>query len=205
MFDDYKWYAVHTYSGYENKVADNILKVAENRGMRDQILEVCVPLEKTSTVSPNKSDEADANSDEATENGEKKKNVKEKERKLFPGYVLVKLAIAYDEKAEENKMSDEVWYIIRNTRGVTGFVGPDGRPVPLTQEEVIKIGVERYVVEVSYEVGDLFTIVGGSFDGFSGVVDNIDIENDTVRVIISMMGRDTPLELGLDQVESAVD
>ncbi len=185
MFDDYKWYAVHTYSGYENKVADNIIKVADNRGMRDQILEVCVP---TETVVEIKDD--------------KKKEIV---RKLFPGYVLVKLAVAYDDKAEENKMTDEVWYIIRNTRGVTGFVGPEGRPVPLTEDEVIKIGVEKRIVTVGYEVGDLVTVIGGSFDGFSGVVDNIDIENDTVRVIISMMGRDTPLELGLDQVESAVD
>lgn len=185
MFDDYKWYAVHTYSGYENKVADNILKVADNRGMRDQIVEVSVP---TETVVEIKEDKR-----------------KEVVRKLFPGYVLVKLAIAYDEKAKETKMTDEVWYIIRNTRGVTGFVGPEGRPVPLTEEEVIKIGVEKRTVSLGYEVGDLVTVIGGSFDGFSGVVDNIDIENDTVRVIISMMGRDTPLELGLDQVESAVD
>ena len=102
-------------------------------------------------------------------------------------------------------MTDEIWYIIRNTRGVTGFVGPDGRPIPLTEEEVYKLGVEKRSVSVNYEVGDLVTIIHGSFDGFSGIVDKIDVENDTVRVIISMMGRDTPLELGLDQVESAVD
>ena len=102
-------------------------------------------------------------------------------------------------------MTDEVWYIVRNTRFVTGFVGPGGRPVPLTEKEVLALGVEKRTVTVGYEVGDLVTVIGGSFDGFSGVVDNIDIENDTVRVIISMMGRDTPLELGLDQVESAVD
>ena len=102
-------------------------------------------------------------------------------------------------------MTDEIWYIIRNTRGVTGFVGPDGRPVPLTEEEVYKLGVEKRSVSVNYEVSDLVTIIHGSFDGFSGIVDKIDVENDTVRVIISMMGRDTPLELGLDQVESAVD
>ncbi len=186
MIEDYKWYVVHTYSGYENKVADNIQKVVENRGLHDQIAEVRIP---TETVT------------EIKEDGKKK----EIERKLFPGYVLVKLAVSYNEKAGENRMTDEVWYIIRNTRGVTGFVGPDGRPVPLTEDEVIKLGVEKRSVTVEYEVGDLVTVIGGSFDGFSGIVDNIDIENDTVRVIISMMGRDTPLELGLDQVESAVD
>lgn len=185
MFEDYKWYVVHTYSGYENKVADNIQKVVENRGLHDQILEVCVP---TETVTEIKED--------------KKREV---ERKLFPGYVLVKLAVSYNEKAGENRMTDEIWYIIRNTRGVTGFVGPDGRPVPLTEAEVLRLGVEKRTVSVDYEVGDLVTIIGGSFDGFSGTVDDIDVEHDTVRVIISMMGRDTPLELGLDQVESAVD
>ena len=185
MFEDFKWYVVHTYSGYENKVANDIEQVAENRGMRDQILEVCVPTETVTEIKEDKT--------------------REIERKLFPGYVLVKLAIAYDEKAQETKMTDEVWYVIRNTRGVTGFVGPEGRPVPLTQEEVIKLGVEKRTVTVGYEVGDLVTIIGGSFDGFSGTVDTIDIENDTVRVIISMMGRVTPLELGLDQVELAID
>lgn len=185
MFEDYKWYVVHTYSGYENKVADNIRKVVENRGLHDQILEVCVP---TETVVEIKEDKR-----------------REVERKIFPGYVLVKLAVSYNEKAGENRMTDEIWYIIRNTRGVTGFVGPDGRAVPLTEEEVYKLGVEKRTVSVDYEVGDLVTVIGGSFDGFSGTVDNIDVDNDTVRVIISMMGRDTPLELGLDQVEPAVD
>ena len=185
MIEDYKWYVVHTYSGYENKVADNIRKVVENRGLHDQIVDVRVPTETVVEIKD-----------------EKRREI---ERKIFPGYVLVKLAISYNEKAQENRMTDEIWYIIRNTRGVTGFVGPDGRPVPLTEEEVYKLGVEKRSVSVNYEVGDLVTIIHGSFDGFSGIVDKINVENDTVRVIISMMGRDTPLELGLDQVESAVD
>ena len=185
MIEDYKWYVVHTYSGYENKVADNIRKVVENRGLHDQIVDVRVPTETVVEIKD-----------------EKRREI---ERKIFPGYVLVKLAISYNEKAQENRMTDEIWDIIRNTRGVTGFVGPDGRPVPLTEEEVYKLGVEKRSVSVNYEVGDLVTIIHGSFDGFSGIVDKIDVENDTVRVIISMMGRDTPLELGLDQVESAVD
>ena len=117
----------------------------------------------------------------------------------------MKVAVAYDDKTQGLKMSDVVWYIIRNTRGVTGFVGPEGKPVPLTEAEILKLGVEKRTVTVGYEVGDLVTINSGSFDGFSGIVDKIDLDNDTVRVIISMMGRDTPLELGLDQVESALD
>ena len=185
MIEDYKWYVVHTYSGYENKVAENIRKVVENRGLQDQIAEVKVPVETVVEIKDNKR--------------------REVERKLFPGYVLVKLAVSYNEKAEEQRMTDEVWYIIRNTRGVTGFVGPDGRPVPLTEDEACRLGVEKRSVEVSYEVGDLVTVIYGSFEGVSGIVDKIDVENDTVTVIISMMGRDTPLELGLDQVESAVD
>lgn len=185
MFEDEKWFVVHTYSGYENKVKDNIEKAADNRNMRDQILEVCVPTETVTEIKDDKT--------------------REVERKIFPGYVLVKVAVAYDEDVNEQKMSNEVWYIIRNTRGVTGFVGPEGKPVPLTEAEVLKLGVEKRSVSVGYEVGDLVTVIHGSFDGFSGIVDKIDIESDTVRVIISMMGRDTPLELGLDQVEPALD
>ena len=185
VIEDYKWYVVHTYSGYENKVAENIKKVVENRGLQDQIAEVRVPVETVVEIKDNKR--------------------REVERKLFPGYVLVKLAVAYNEKAEEQRMTDEVWYIIRNTRGATGFVGPDGRPVPLSEAEACRLGVEKRSVDVNYEVGDLVTVVYGSFEGFSGVVSNIDVENDAVTVIISMMGRDTPLELALDQVESAVD
>lgn len=183
MFEDYKWYVVHTYSGYENKVAANIERVVENRGMHDLIPEVRVPTETVVEV--------------------REDSKREVERKLFPGYVLVKLAVFYDEKTQENKMTDEVWYIIRNTRGVTGFVGPESKPRALSEEEVIKLGVEKRSVEVGYNVGDLVTVIDGSFDGFSGIVDSIDVDNDTVRIIISMMGRETPLELGLDQVESA--
>ena len=185
MADNAKWYVVHTYSSYENSVAASIMKAVENRQMQDLILEVKIPMETVTEIRDDKK--------------------REVERKLFPGYVLVKLAVSYNEKAEEQRMTDEVWYIIRNTRGVTGFVGPDGRPVPLTEEEACRLGVEKRSVDVSYEVGDLVTIIYGSFEGVSGIVESIDVENDTVRVIISMMGRDTPLELGLDQVESAVD
>ncbi len=185
MAEEYKWYVVHTYSGYENKVADNIRKVVENRNLHKQILEVCVPTETVTEIRDDKKHEF--------------------QRKIFPGYVLVKLAVSYNEKAGEKRMTDEIWYIIRNTRGVTGFVGPDGRPVPLTEEDVIRLGVEKRVVTVDYEVGDHVVILGTSLDGYPAVVDKIDLENDTVTVIISMMGRETPMELGLDQVERELD
>ena len=115
-FEDAKWYVVHTYSGYENKVASNIVKVVENRNMQDQILDVKVPVEIVTEV---------------------KDDVKRQvERKMFPGYVLVKFAVYFDEKFGGLKMTDEAWYVVRNTRGVTGFVGPESKPVPLTEQEV---------------------------------------------------------------------
>ena len=184
--EDAKWYVVHTYSGYENKVADNIVKVVENRKMHDQILEVRVPTELVTEI---------------REDGK----TREVERKLFPGYVLVKMGVFYDTKSGEMKMTDEAWYVVRNTRGVTGFVGPESKPRPLSEKEVYAMGVEKHTVEVSYEVGDLVTVIGGPFDSFQGTVDTIDVDNDVVRVIISMMGRETPIELGLDQVEPALD
>lgn len=184
--EDAKWYVVHTYSGYENKVADNIVKVVENRKMQDQILEVKVPTEFVTEI---------------REDGK----TKEVERKLFPGYVFVKMGVFYDSKSGGMKMTDEAWYVVRNTRGVTGFVGPESKPRPLSDKEVYSMGVEKHTVEVSYEVGDLVTVIGGPFDSFQGTVDTIDVDNDVVRVIISMMGRETPIELGLDQVEPALD
>lgn len=180
-FEGARWYVVHTYSGYENKVASNIEKVVENRKMHDQIPEVRVPTELVTEIKDDKK--------------------REVERKIFPGYVLVKMAVYYDEKFGGLKMTDEAWYVVRNTRGVTGFVGPESKPVPLTEKEVIALGVEKRTIEVNYAVGDLVTVVGGPFDGFSGTVDTIDVDNDLVKVIISMMGRETPIELGLDQVE----
>ena len=105
----------------------------------------------------------------------------------------------------EDRMTDEVWYIIRNTRGCTGFVGPEGVPVPLTESEIEKFGVEKHTVELNFAEGDLVTIIDGPFAGYSGVVSRIDIEDDVVCVILPIMGRDTPIDLSLDQVESAVD
>lgn len=193
-----RWYIIHTYSGYENKVAENIEKFVENRKMQDKILGVCIPLEKVVEVRDDKTVEV--------------------ERKVFPGYVVVKLAVEYsDKEGEENvlKVPDETWHAIRYTRGVTGFVGPDGKPVPLTQSEVEKLGIEkvesdgesvsRTVTEVSYSVGDLVTITDGIMEGNSGVVETIDTANNTVRVIVSFMGKEAPVELKLNQVKVAID
>ncbi|MBE6827250.1 MAG: transcription termination/antitermination factor NusG [Ruminococcaceae bacterium] len=179
-----RWYVVHTYSGYENKVAQNLETVVENRKMEDYVLDIQVPTEIVTEVK---------------EDGTKK----EVERKLFPGYVIVKLAVFEDEDTGDLEMTDDTWYIIRNIRGVTGFVGPEGKPVPLTEAEVANLGVEKRVVEVNYEKGDTVTIIDGAFEGISGTVDEIDTDNNMVRVVISMLGRETPIELELDQVEVA--
>ena len=183
MADSAKWYVIHTYSGYENKVANNIETVVENRQMQDQILEVKIPMETVTEIKDNK-----------------KRDV---ERNVFPGYVLVKLAV--DVEDGEYVMSDDTWYVIRNTRGVTGFVGPESKPIPLSDEEVLALGVEKRQVEVAYQVGDLVNIIDGPFGDFSGVVEEIDPDKDLVRVTISMFGRETPVEFALDQVEPAVN
>lgn len=167
--EDARWYVVHTYSGYENKVAQNIEKVVENRGLRDLILDVRIP---TGVFTETKDD--------------KKVDV---ERKLFPGYVLIKMV-----------MNEETWYIARNTRGVTGFVGPGSKPVPLSESEVEALGIEVRGIEISYEVGDTVKIIDGSFEGFTGKVSEISKERGKVSVIITMMGRETPVEFDWDQV-----
>ncbi len=183
-----KWFVVHTYSGYENKVQDNITKVVDNRSMNDEILDVRVPTELVVEVK---------------DNGE----TKEVERKLFPGYVLVKVAVQAGDN--EYTMSDEAWYVIRNTRGVTGFVGPESKPVALTDKEVETMGLETEeaevaaTVEVNYKVGDFVRITGGNLADYSGVVQEIDTENGRVKVTISMFGRETSADLALNQVELA--
>ncbi len=172
-----RWYVIHTYSGYENKVAQTIEKVVENRKLRDLIPEVRIPTEK------------------ALEKKEDK--VKEVERKVFPGYVLVKMVL-----------TDETWYIVRNIRGVTGFVGPGSKPVPLSEREVEKLsGLEGDAkkLEVDFEVGDNVRISGGSLDGFVGIVQNINIDAQTVDVIVSMLGRETPVTIGIMNVSKPED
>ena len=170
MADEAKWYVVHTYSGYENKVATNLEKIVENRKLHDWIHEIRVPTETVTEIKDNKK--------------------REVERKIFPGYVLVKMV-----------MTDDSWYVVRNTRGCTGFVGPNGKPIPLTEEEVNALGVEKREIEVNYAAGDTVRIVDGPLENFTGVVDEVDLEKNKVRVTISMFGRETPVELELDQAE----
>ena len=172
MAESAKWYVVQTYSGYENTVKATIEKTIENRSLQDVICEVAIPMETVTEV---------------TDNGPKTY-----ERKLFPGYVLVKMV-----------MNSDTWYIVRNVRGVTGFVGASStNPTPLSEKETIQWGVERHEIVVSYSVGDTVRIVDGPFTSFSGRVDAVDIDKNSVRVIVSMFGRETPIELELDQVES---
>ena len=170
MAEEAKWYVVHTYSGYENKVATNLEKIVENRQLQDWIHEIHVPTEIVSEV----------------KDGQKR----DVERKIFPGYVLVKMI-----------MSDENWFVVRNVRGCTGFVGPNGKPVPLTEKEIAALGVEKKEIVVDYAVGDTVSITDGPLENFSGRVDEIDQEKNMVRVTISMFGRETSVELELDQVE----
>lgn len=170
MAENAKWYVVHTYSGYENAVAAAILKAAENRRMQDLILEVNIPME---TVT------------EHTDAGEKSY-----ERKVFPGYVLVKMVL-----------TDESWHLVRNVRGATGFVGSDGKAVPLTEQEIYALGVEHKEIIVGFAVGDTVKVADGPLEGFLGTVDELDAERDYVRVVVSMFGRETPIDLELDQVE----
>ena len=170
------WYVVNTYASHENKVKDNIVRRIESMNMQDYIFRVIVA---------------------EYEEPVKKDGVltgKFKTKNMYPGYIFIEMI-----------MTDEAWYVVRNTRGVTGFVGPESKPRPLSDAEVISMGVETHTIEVNYNVGDYVTIIGGPFDNFKGYVDEIDVNNDFVRVIISMMGRDTPIELGLDQVEPALD
>lgn len=170
MADNAKWYVIHTYSGYENKVSATILKAVENRKLYDLILDVKVPTEKVVEIK---------------DDGKQK----EIERKIFPGYVLVKMV-----------MTDESWYVVRNTRGVTGFVGSASKPVPLSDEEVAALGVEKTEILVKYVVGDNVKITEGALEGFSGVVQSIDLENNIVSVLVSMFGRETTVEFELNQV-----
>ena len=170
MTEAAKWYVIHTYSGYENKVAQDIEKVVENRKLHDLILEVRVPTEKVTEISDGKT--------------------KEVERKTFPSYVLLKMIY-----------TDDSWHIVKNIRGVTGFVGPASEPTPLSEKEVAALGVDiGKSVTVNYAVGDAVTIIGTAMDGFTGIVEKIDLDEGNVDVMISMFGRETPATLALNQV-----
>ena len=170
MSEEARWYVVHTYSGYENKVASNLATTVENRHLQDWIKDIRIPTETVVEVKDNQK--------------------KEVERKLMPGYVLVKMV-----------MTDDSWFVVRNIRGCTGFVGPSSKPVPLTEKEVLSMGMETKQIEVEYAVGDSVRIVDGALEDSVGTVEAIDLDKNSVRVIISMFGRETPVELELDQVE----
>lgn len=170
MAETAKWYVVHTYSAYENTVKATLEKTVETRHLQDLIQQVLIPMETVTEI---------------TENGPKTI-----ERKVFPGYIFVKMV-----------MSDEMWYIIKNIRGATGFVGDGNKPIPLSEDEIEQLGIEKREIVVGYAVGDTVTITDGPLTSFTGIVEELDIEKNKVRVVVSMFGRETPVELELDQVE----
>ena len=173
MADTAKWYVVHTYSGYENTVKATIEKTVESRGLQEQILAVSIPLETVTEI---------------TESGVSKTY----DRKVYPGYVLVKMVY-----------SDDTWHAVRSLRGVSGFVGAAGEdPIPLTEDEVDEMGVEKREIVVNYAVGDTVRILDGPLTSFTGVVESLEVEKNAVSVIVSMFGRETPVEFELDQVEA---
>ena len=172
MSAEFKWYVAHTYSGYENKVKDSIEKTVENRGLGDLIGEVCIPLEEAV---------------EENDKGEKKTVT----RKIYPGYVFIKM-----------QMTDESWYVVRNTRGCTGFVGPGSKPVPLSEAEVMNLGVEKTQVDLGVDVGDTVRITDGSMEGFMGEVLEINQEKRKVSVMVTMFGgREMQVEFDFYQIE----
>jgi len=168
------WYVVHTYSGYENKVKSNLEKAIENQNLQEQIFEIKVPMEEVLEV----------------KNGKKKLVMK----KVFPGYVMVKMM-----------MNDDSWYVVRNTRGVTGFVGPGSKPVPLSDEEVVTMGMERIPIKRTFEVGDTVRVIKGALENFNGIVEEVFEDRQKVRITVSMFGRETPVELEFFQVKKIKD
>lgn len=165
-----KWYVVHTYSGYENKVKANLEKAVENRGLEDYILDIIVPMEEQIEI----------------KDGKRKSSLK----KVFPGYVLIKMIV-----------TEESWYTVRNVRGVTGFVGSGGEPTPLTTEEIRAMGFEQANISVDYEVGESVRVMAGPLENFIGTVEEINREKNKVKVIVSMFGRETPVELDFIQIQ----
>ena len=167
--DAIKWYVVHTYSGYENKVKVNLEKAVENNGMQDKIVEVCIPVEDVIEIKNNK-----------------RRTV---QRKLLPGYVMVKM-----------EMTNETWYLVRNTRGVTGFVGPGSKPVPLSEEEMYHMGISHGEVQVDFEEGDNVAVISGVWEGTVGTIQSINQSKQSVTIHVDMFGRETPVELNFTEV-----
>ncbi len=164
-----RWYVVHTYSGYENKVKTDLEKTIKNRELEDYFFDIIVPMEEQIEI----------------KEGQRKTNLK----KVFPGYVLIKMIV-----------TEKTWYIVRNTRGVTGFVGSGTDPIPLTDEEISKMGFEELAVKVDYNVNDSVKIINGPFTDYTGTVVEINQEKHKVKVLISMFGRETPVELEFSQI-----
>ena len=165
-----RWYVVHTYSGYENKVKTDLEKTVKNRELEDFFFDIIVPMEEQIEI----------------KDGQKKTNLK----KVFPGYVLVKMIV-----------TEESWYIVRNTRGVTGFVGSGTDPIPLSDEEIRKMGFDNVPINVDYSIDDNVKILGGPLDGYTGIVKEIKKDKNKVIVLVSMFGRETPVELEFSQVQ----
>ncbi len=170
MSEAASWYVVHTYSGYENAVAEAIMKAAENRHLQDLVQAVNIPMETVKEIGDNN-------------------ETKMVERKVFPGYVLVKMV-----------MTDESWHVVRNIRGVTGFVGSGNKAIPLSESEIAALGMEKTEVVVAFKLGDRVKVTDGPLEGFYGIVDEVDVDRERLRVIVSMFGRETPVDLDFEQV-----
>ena len=166
---DARWYVVHTYSGYENKVKVDIEKTIENRDLQDQILEVSVPMLAVTEL----------------KNGVEK----QADKKMFPGYVLVNMV-----------MNDDTWYVVRNTRGVTGFVGPGSKPVPLTEEEIASLGFQKKEVAVDFELGDVVVVTAGAWKDTVGAIKAINESKKSITINVEMFGRETPVELNFSEI-----
>ena len=165
-----RWYVVHTYSGYENKVKTDLEKTVKNRELEEYFFDIVVPMEEQIEI----------------KDGKKKTNIK----KVFPGYVLIKMIV-----------TEESWYVVRNTRGVTGFVGSGSDPIPLTDAEIRNMGFDQVPVNIDYDVNDNVQVVNGPLEGFVGTVQEINKEKQKVKVLVSMFGRETPVELEFSQVQ----
>ena len=167
---DAKWYVVHTYSGYENKVKANIDKTIENRHLEDQILEVRVPMQEVVEL----------------KNGVQKAS----QKKMFPGYVLIHMI-----------MNDDTWYVVRNTRGVTGFVGPGSKPVPLTEEEMRPLGIHSESVQIDFAEGDSVVVIGGVWKDTVGVIQSINDNKQSATINVDLFGRETPVEISFTEIK----
>lgn len=164
-----KWYVVHTYSGYENKVKANIDKAIENRHLEDQILEVRVPMQEVIEL----------------KNGVQKAS----QKKMFPGYVMIHMF-----------MNDDTWYVVRNTRGVTGFVGPGSKPVPLEDDEMDRLGIKQESIVTDFAVGDIVTVLSGAWEGTVGAVQSMNEQKQILSINVELFGRETPVELSFAEV-----